>query len=545
MAKFGMDLSKFHKVHSDKHSTTLRHISDKHEIKLAHGALSPSMKAQLEKIPMAKEGRKMYAYAGEVDRSPASEDDSALVGKSPGLNEPETQQEWAKTDYPSEQAQSKKGLPSMRSMVDEAQGNAPEVPSEKPDLAPAEPEQTTAPGAEQVTQPEAGALDFDRYLKEQTGALEQMEKAQEMEVGARQAYAKGVASKEAGFRKSSADDLDSFNNLIEPYQIENDNIDRELKENPINARQYIEKMGTGSKILNAIAMIVGGAGAGLTHGPNLAAQYLDDQIKQDIQSQIDNVGVKQSLFRHNLEKMGNMRDAYNMTRLQTINILQSELREAGAKAQGSAGAATIQLLQAKLQKDKSDLMRNAAIQKMQLSMTGGLELLPSETRERAVMMPDGSGYKLAISKKGAEAMREQIGSIQPIFSQLDRLQSLGPSALVPGSKANQTAQAIRAQLIPLVNENAGLKRLSGEDIHNIVQMFSDPTQFGQLMSSGARTEAFKTFLTDKLMSTMSNELSGGYRPRVQQPSQQAAQPVRGKDGRMYVRQGNYMVPVGK
>jgi hypothetical protein len=56
MAKMGLDLSRFRKIHSDKNTTTLKHVKDQHEIKLAHGALSPEMKKNLDSLPMAEGG---------------------------------------------------------------------------------------------------------------------------------------------------------------------------------------------------------------------------------------------------------------------------------------------------------------------------------------------------------------------------------------------------------------------------------------------------------------------------------------------------------
>jgi len=569
MKNFGMDLSNFKKVKSDKHSTTLKHIKHGHQIVLAHKALSSKMRQDLDKIPMmgeekeVPESRQMFAEKGLVESSqdsselPNFDQTSSMDNFDPNKLSagPTTEEMLDRSLYFAQHPTWNEFLDTPRRIsesgnpVPDLEKLKPSGPSFQPAPEPVQQEAYREPTTEPVkpTTPGMTYPSFDEYLQQQQSALEGMEKAQELGAGGQQQYAKSSAEQEANFRQQNAIDLWNYKRHMQPFMDENAKIQKDLMDHPINAQRYMENMSTGSRILNAIGLILGGAGAGLTHGPNYAAQYLDDQIKNDIQAQIDNVGRKKSLFSHNLELLNNQRDAYNLTKLQSLNILQSQLRQTAAKAQGTAGAGTIQYLQAKLEKDKSDLMHNAAIQKMQLEMTGGLELLPPEMRERAVMMPDGSGYKLAIDKEGAKGLREQIGTMQPIFSQLDRLAQLGSAALVPGSKAAQTAQAIRAQLIPLVNENSGLKRLSGEDIHNIVQMFSDPTQFGQLMSSGARTQAFKQFLTDKLMSSMSNQLSGGYKPRgmPQAQAQAAEQPVKDKNGKLYIRRGNYMVPVGK
>ncbi len=47
----GMDLSKFKRIATSKESSTLRH-SKGHEIKIAHSAMSPKMREQIEKLPL-------------------------------------------------------------------------------------------------------------------------------------------------------------------------------------------------------------------------------------------------------------------------------------------------------------------------------------------------------------------------------------------------------------------------------------------------------------------------------------------------------------
>ena len=54
MAKFPLDLSKFHKLSSDKDITTLEH-ADGHQIRLLHKALEPSTREKLAALPMKAE----------------------------------------------------------------------------------------------------------------------------------------------------------------------------------------------------------------------------------------------------------------------------------------------------------------------------------------------------------------------------------------------------------------------------------------------------------------------------------------------------------
>src|SRR6185503_3545379 len=50
MSKFGLDFSKFRKVHSDEHTSTFEHYEG-HQVKIAHNKLSKKLKDQLNQIP--------------------------------------------------------------------------------------------------------------------------------------------------------------------------------------------------------------------------------------------------------------------------------------------------------------------------------------------------------------------------------------------------------------------------------------------------------------------------------------------------------------
>jgi hypothetical protein len=62
-----------------------------------------------------------------------------------------------------------------------------------------------------------------------------------------------------------------------------------------------------SKAMAGIGMILSGIGAGLTHGPNLAAQFITKQIDQDIDAQKANLGKKENLLGYFFKKYGTSR----------------------------------------------------------------------------------------------------------------------------------------------------------------------------------------------------------------------------------------------
>jgi hypothetical protein len=80
----GLDYSKFKKIACDNQVTTLEH-ADGHQLRIAHGSLSPKMRAELEKLPIHKaKGGAVKRYSGE------SNDPSDQVVTA--ADDPETQQ---------------------------------------------------------------------------------------------------------------------------------------------------------------------------------------------------------------------------------------------------------------------------------------------------------------------------------------------------------------------------------------------------------------------------------------------------------------------
>ncbi len=501
MAKLGLNLDQFKKIKSDKNTTVLRHAKDGHEIKLAHGALKPEMKSALEKLPLHK-------YA-EGSPEGVSEDDNALTTKDSPVSRPETKYTGNSTglEYgPETDAQTEvTPVPDQQSVA--TTQSSPEIPTN-----------TDVSNAQTLPSDPYG---LDQYAQQKQNALNESEMGAIGQNQAGQAYAGQMGKLSNQYAQSVADQMARYKDAQNNIQAERSNLQSDIMNQHIDPKAYMKNMSTGGKIGTIFGLLVGGMGAGLTHGTNLAWQGMQDNINRDIQSQRDELGKKQNLLAHNFQKEGNLNVATDLTRIQTNDVLSAHAKALAAQSQSAAAKAGLLGIAGNFDNQSAELTHNIAVQKAMYQYGGGLEMLPADKRERAVRLPDGR-IQLAITKDGAKDLREQIQTTQPIFDQLDKLGQLGPSALVPGTPANQTAQSVRAQLIPMVNENAGLKRLSGEDIQNINKMFSDPTRFSQLLGGQAKTNAFKGFLQDKLMSTMSNQLEN-YTPQRAQQSQQMPQ----------------------
>ena len=107
-----------------------------------------------------------------------------------------------------------------------------------------------------------------------------------------------------------------------------------VKANQINPNHYMESLGALGKIGTSIGMFLSGFGSNITHQPNMASDFLNNQIKRDIDAQEKNLGIKETLLSYNLKTFGNIRDAMDMTRLMQSDIYQEKIKEAMANAQG-------------------------------------------------------------------------------------------------------------------------------------------------------------------------------------------------------------------
>lgn len=510
MSKLPLDLSKFRKVKSDQHSSTLQH-PDGHEIKISHKMLSPAMKSGLDKIPMT--GPKLMADGGDVE-----EDTPEKIASDASENEP-TKDESHKDE---------------RSFADKAAnvmwGGGKPPPQQ--DLSPAV---QNTPSPSQQNSPELNAANGPATVNApinqdpfglQASQQQQLQGMQTAGAG-QQAEAQAVGQQgaqnleqEQNYQTQAQKNLQDYNTANAPILKARQDLMTDIANSHIDPKRYLSSLSTGSKIQNGIGLILGGMGAGLTHGPNLAYNYLQSQIQNDLDAQKNDLGKKETLLSHNFQQTGDLREAYNMTKLQNNDILASHLRMTADQTSDPIAKARAMQIYGMTMQNSAQLQHQMAITKMQQNAFGGqggtnnsmaLESMTPEMRERAVQLP-GGGMKLAITKDGAKEVRQQIQTMQPINDSLDELERLGPSALIPGSPENQKAKSIQAQLIPLVNENAGLKRLSSEDINNIKNMLKDPTSFSGQIAGGARTREFKAFLNNKLLNSMGNQLEGGMAP---------------------------------
>ena len=178
----------------------------------------------------------------------------------------------------------------------------------------------------------------------------------------------------------------------------------------IDPNHYLNNMGTGQRIASALGMIIGGAGAGLSHQQNLAAAFIDKQIDNDIGAQMANLNTKKSLLGFNLQRTQNLNASTALTKAMIYDMTASQLEQ--NKNQAIAGLpGKPGLAEANYNKAVGDLnikafqhLQQAAIfQTLQQHQQPGAQAQPGVDKQRFNLM-EHSGF---IPKEDVEAANKE------------------------------------------------------------------------------------------------------------------------------------------
>jgi hypothetical protein len=313
---FKLDLSKFKKIATDQTHTTMRH-EDGHEFKIAHSALTPKLRGQLASIPMS-----------ESERQDAKAPKKMAEG---GEAAPEVPTGKADAFMPSEE---------QEAVIDAQSPQQPAMPS--PDVAAPEatPAQAmSAPAPQPAEEKPANPL---MGLKPTSGIEAQIGgEYQKAEAMRQMAISNDIALKAQAEQEQNL--KDTFNQQNDALIAQQQAFQKHIMDNPVDSNHYLRSLSTGGKIMSAIGLVLGGAGAGLTGGPNQAQAMITNFINQDIDAQKANLGRVNSLLAHNLQQQGNLRAATAITRSQILDLTANQIQRAAAAQGGALAQANAQI----------------------------------------------------------------------------------------------------------------------------------------------------------------------------------------------------------
>ena len=344
MKPFPLNLKHFKKIKTDQHSSVLKH-KDGHEIRIAHASLKPELRKQLDELPH-------YAEGGDVDQLDSDQvvhiDPSTLPG------------------FGTKPAAS---IPMMNPEFQPQQPIQPVVPNQTTKTTPA------APNFNQLTQNQLDAL-----KKQQLGETMQ---AQALSTGAQQSQ-KLMEPENEAYQKR----LKTVQNDHDYLTDERIKLQNAISNGQIDPDQYLKNLSVGNRITNAIGLIFGGFGAGLTHGPNLAYNMLEKEIDNDILAQKADLGKKENLLSHNLQALGDNRAAQDLLRLQHNDVISNYLKQGALTTQNLQAKGMLQSIAGKFDLENAQLQQQMAIRGMALGIGA-----PGSAKQPAQLQPeDPSGY---------------------------------------------------------------------------------------------------------------------------------------------------------
>lgn len=241
-------------------------------------------------------------------------------------------------------------------------------------------------------------------------------------VASAQAVEEGVQS------KASKDINDLYGELRQASQIDPD--------------RFMKSKGAGATLVGALGMVLGGAGAGITGGPNQAAAVIERRINNDIRAQLEKRDGLKDLIAEKRAQIGDARaemlGTANMVQLQSAQQLlgyAAKAEQVEQLAQGSLEGNAAGMLKNDLRRRAEDkfiqiqgnvaevgvkgyaAMADAARSKQSLLMGA----LKSEERQ---ILPNSVIATGPVSLDMAKAVRERISDYNEYMNYINRAEEL-------------------------------------------------------------------------------------------------------------------------
>jgi hypothetical protein len=277
--------------------------------------------------------------------------------------------------------------------------------------------------------------------------------------------------------------------------VENQNLSQQIASTKIDPNHYYNSKSVGGKIGTAISLIVGGIGAGLTHGPNMAYETIQKAIANDIEAQRANLANKQSLLSDNLKKYGDMKAATQATMLQMNAIVQGQLAATAAKygSQADLGGSQALLGQMKNQQlaASTALQQQLMEQKIKQHLAGGDVSGQNPLDYVKHVVPAAEQGKVADELGKAQFVAENHDKMMHLWDQAQKEQTMARTGF--GLVDAPATRELRALGDPLIHDQEGR-----------VNEFEKKDFEGLLPSSGQTDgrqrelrDGFETFINNK------------------------------------------------
>lgn len=281
---------------------------------------------------------------------------------------------------------------------------------------------------------------------------------------------------------------DNYNTRVAELDKERASVTDWLDKNPVDANRLMQSKSSGAKTATAIGLILGGLGQGLSdRSSNVALDFLNKEIENDIKSQIENKHGKENLLAQLERRYGNETTARSMLQSTLQTKLANQINKA-ALASGDklavarAQQVTQQLMataNAPLQEAAKEQAFNSALQ----SGTDFAKLSPyMSEKQRARAVP---GMGLARDEMSARKINEEIiPAYQGSKLGIQELKSFGVvDKFNPVSRAK--AEAIQTRVIGQMRQVLlGPGTISDTERELVKAVVANPTSIFTLASEG-------------------------------------------------------------
>lgn len=190
-------------------------------------------------------------------------------------------------------------------------------------------------------------------------------------IGSSQAQAEAARTDENLMRnyvKSEQDRQALYNQEMQTIQNDNEDLKQKILTKQIDPNHYWNNLSTGNKISAALAMILGGAGAGLTGQPNVAVNFIQKAIQDDIESQKADQSNLTTMYRLGLDKYRDRQLAEQFATIQAHNVLSAQIQQTAARLGTQDALFKADQALGLLAKQDGPIMNNLAIQSSALRM---------------------------------------------------------------------------------------------------------------------------------------------------------------------------------
>jgi hypothetical protein len=223
----------------------------------------------------------------------------------------------------------------------------------------------------------------------------------------------------------------------------------------INPNHYMESIGVGGKIRNALALLVSGIGAGMGGQPNMAQQYINGQIDRDIDSQKANLGKTENLLSANLKHLGNVRDAADLLRAQHMAVTSMSLQKAAAGAMGPEAKARAAEAAAQFKMQSMGMVQQIAARRA-LGNGGDTSNTINPYAKIDAIVPKDEQKDTYKELQEAEGMNKTKNNLIAAFAKARALSTTSPDHLMhPVETMRQINALIQPNIASLSKDTAG------------------------------------------------------------------------------------------